>query len=98
MAINTGIACIIPGHCSDRDIAGTGPMFPGLSRPFRDGWQLCLGFGAGSADQGPLLSRSTTDTYSHPESQKHATTMDEAGDGYTKLFFVCFSFEIQLIC
>ena len=23
------IACKIPGYCSDRDIAGTGPIFPG---------------------------------------------------------------------
>ena len=57
-----------------------------------------LGFGAGPADQGPSSSRSTADTCSHPESQKHATRTDEAGDDYTKMFVVCFSFEIQLIC
>ena len=34
------IACKIPGHCSDRDMAGTRPIFPGLSRSLRDGWQL----------------------------------------------------------
>ena len=30
-----------PGHL--RDTSGTRPKYPGLSRPFRDGWQLCRG-------------------------------------------------------
>ena len=68
-----------------------------LFRKFIRSQQHSLGFGAGPADPGPSSSRSTADTCSHPESQKHATRTDEAGDGYTKMF-VCFSFEIQLIC
>ena len=28
--------------CLDRDTAGTRPKLLGLSRPFRDGWQLCM--------------------------------------------------------
>ena len=28
--------------CPNRDATGTRPNIPGLSRPFRDGWQLCI--------------------------------------------------------
>ena len=32
----------IPGHFSFRDTSGTRRLSPGQSRPFRDGWQLCI--------------------------------------------------------
>ena len=38
MSVNSGTLLVF---CLDRDTSGTRPKNPGLSRPFRDGWQLC---------------------------------------------------------
>ena len=38
MSVNSGTLLVF---CLDRDTSGTRPKNPGLSRPFRDSWQLC---------------------------------------------------------
>ena len=40
-AQNSGTVPPIPGRLATMNITGTRPKIQGLSRPFRDGWQLC---------------------------------------------------------